>query len=63
MKKRISPIILISLLYLTSVQAQFNLYTNYEGIYDDNIFNTSYSDLLGASMPGRWLSGGIEITL
>ncbi len=41
MKKRISPIILISLLYLTSVQAQFNLYTNYEGIYDDNIFNTS----------------------
>ena len=29
----------------------------------DNIFNTSYSDLLGASMPGRWLSGGIEITL
>ena len=29
----------------------------------DNIFNKSYSDLLGASMPGRWLSGGIEITL
>jgi hypothetical protein len=41
MKKRISPVIFISLLYLTSVQAQFNLYTNYEGIYDDNIFNTS----------------------
>lgn len=29
----------------------------------DNLFNTSYSDLLGAQMPGRWLSGGIEIAL
>lgn len=29
----------------------------------DNIFNTIYSDLLGSKMPGRWLSGGIEITL
>jgi len=29
----------------------------------DNLFNKRYSDLLGASMPGRWLSGGIEITL
>lgn len=32
-------------------------------IQADNIFNKSYSDLLGAVMPGRWLSGGIEITL
>jgi iron complex outermembrane receptor protein len=29
----------------------------------DNLFNTTYSDLLGAQMPGRWLSGGIEIAL
>ncbi len=29
----------------------------------DNLLNTTYSDLLGARMPGRWLSGGIEITL
>ncbi len=29
----------------------------------DNIFDKKYSDLLGASMPGRWLSGGIEVTL
>lgn len=29
----------------------------------DNLFNISYSDLLGAQMPGRWLSGGIEIAL
>jgi iron complex outermembrane receptor protein len=29
----------------------------------DNIFNKTYSDLLGSRMPGRWLSGGIEIAL
>lgn len=32
-------------------------------IQSDNVFNTTYSDLLGSKMPGRWLSGGIEITL
>lgn len=32
-------------------------------IQADNIFNKGYSDLLGAVMPGRWLSGGIEIAL
>lgn len=32
-------------------------------IQADNIFNKEYSDLLGAVMPGRWLSGGIEIAL
>ena len=29
----------------------------------DNIFNTHYSDLLGAVMPGRWWMGGIKISL
>lgn len=29
----------------------------------DNLFNKKYSDLLGSAMPGRWLSGGIEIAL
>ena len=29
----------------------------------DNIFDKIYSDLLGAQMPGRWLSGGFEIAL
>ena len=32
-------------------------------IQADNIYNKRYSDLLGAVMPGRWLSGGIEIAL
>lgn len=26
----------------------------------DNIFNRTYSDLLGAPMPGRWLQGGLS---
>ncbi|HEU4470031.1 MAG TPA: TonB-dependent receptor [Flavisolibacter sp.] len=29
----------------------------------DNLFDKSYADLLGAQMPGRWLMGGIKISL
>lgn len=29
----------------------------------DNIGNSRYTDLLGAQMPGRWLMGGIKISL
>lgn len=29
----------------------------------DNIFNKNYADLLGSQMPGRWLMGGIKISL
>jgi vitamin B12 transporter len=29
----------------------------------DNIFDESYSDLLGSQMPGRWLSGGFQVNL
>lgn len=29
----------------------------------DNLFNRNYADLLGAQMPGRWLMGGIKISL
>jgi iron complex outermembrane receptor protein len=25
----------------------------------NNLFNLHYSDILGASMPGRWIQGGI----
>lgn len=28
-----------------------------------NILDTQYSDILGAVMPGRWLSGGIQVNL
>jgi vitamin B12 transporter len=29
----------------------------------DNVFDRQYSDLLGAQMPGRWIMGGIRISL
>jgi iron complex outermembrane receptor protein len=29
----------------------------------DNVFDRQYSDLLGATMPGRWIMGGIRISL
>jgi vitamin B12 transporter len=29
----------------------------------DNVFDRDYADLLGAQMPGRWLMGGIKISL
>lgn len=29
----------------------------------DNIFDRNYTDLLGSQMPGRWLMGGIKISL
>lgn len=29
----------------------------------DNLFDANYADLLGAQMPGRWLMGGIKISL
>lgn len=29
----------------------------------DNIFDVSYSDFLGAEMPGRWLMGGVKLRL
>lgn len=41
MKNKISLIIVISFISLGTIKAQFNIYTYYQGIYDDNIFNTS----------------------
>lgn len=29
----------------------------------DNVFDKAYSDLLGAPMPGRWLMGGLKLSL
>lgn len=41
MKKQFIAAVIISILFFTSAEAQFNLYTYYQGIYDDNIFNNS----------------------
>jgi iron complex outermembrane receptor protein len=29
----------------------------------DNLFDREYSDLLGTPMPGRWLMGGLKLSL
>ncbi len=29
----------------------------------ENLFNTEYSDILGAKLPGRWISGGVKVRL
>lgn len=41
MKKQIQYAIIVSIILFTSAQAQFNFYSYYQGIYDDNIFNNS----------------------
>ena len=50
MKKYFGLTFILSILIFNSVQAQFNLYTYYQGIYDDNIFNTSnkVSDIINS---------------
>ena len=32
-------------------------------VQTDNLFNENYTDVLGSQMPGRWLMGGIKISL
>ncbi|MBK7631510.1 MAG: hypothetical protein IPJ23_12560 [Ignavibacteriales bacterium] len=41
MKNLFGTATILAILFLQTAQAQFNLYTYYQGIYDDNIFNTS----------------------
>lgn len=53
-----SYFVLNSKLSYQSLQSKARVY-----LQADNLFNTTYSDLLGSQMPGRWISGGFEITL
>jgi len=50
MKKHFVLSLFLTILFFKSTLAQFNLYTYYQGIYDDNIFNTSdkVSDFINA---------------
>ncbi|HCY75198.1 MAG TPA: hypothetical protein DHV28_04705 [Ignavibacteriales bacterium] len=41
MKKQFQSAIILSIFIFTSAQAQFNFYSYYQGIYDDNIFNNT----------------------
>ena len=50
---------------VVNAKAEAFVYQNKISVYAeaDNVFNTKYSDLLGAVMPGRWWMGGIKISL
>jgi hypothetical protein len=41
MKKLFNTAVILAILFLGSAKAQFNFYTYYQGVYDDNIFNNS----------------------
>ncbi len=49
------------------INAKFQLFLHHQklGCYfqADNLFNKSYSDLLGSKMPERWLSVGMQLNL
>jgi len=51
--------------FLLNGKAELKLVKNKLGLFTqvDNIFDTRYSDLLGAQMPGRWLQAGAKFTL
>jgi len=49
--------------FLLNARIQFLVGTRGNAVYlqADNLSNRKYSDLLGAPMPGRWLSMGIRV--
>jgi iron complex outermembrane receptor protein len=51
--------------FVLNSKAEVMIVKNKLGIFTqvDNIFDKSYSDLLGAQMPGRWLMFGAKFTL
>lgn len=51
--------------FILNSKAAYRFHQNKASVFlqADNIFDRSYSDILGAVMPGRWISGGIEIAL
>lgn len=51
--------------FVMNAKIEAELWKNRLGVFAeaDNIFDKQYADLLGAQMPGRWLMGGIKISL
>ncbi len=51
--------------FVLNAKLEAMIFRNKASVYvqADNIFNNSYSDLLGALMPGRWIMGGIKISI
>jgi iron complex outermembrane receptor protein len=51
--------------FLLNAKAEFYIREKSISVFAqaDNLFNIKYADLLGASMPGLWIMGGIKISL
>lgn len=51
--------------FLLNGKASYSFVNNTFSVFvqGDNLFNTQYSDLLGAQMPGRWMQGGVSMRL
>lgn len=51
--------------FVLNAKAEVFPFKNKAGLFvqTDNIFDTQYSDLLGAQMPGRWLQFGLRFSL
>lgn len=51
--------------FVLNGELQAFVYKNKMSIFGqiDNIFDKRYSDLLGSPMPGRWLMGGLKVSL
>lgn len=48
--------------FLANARIEYRFFKQRLGVFAaaDNLFDTQYSDLLGAIMPGRWFTGGIK---
>jgi vitamin B12 transporter len=51
--------------FVMNLRAQAFVFKHKAGIYleANNLFDCSYSDLLGAPMPGRWIVAGLNFSL
>ena len=51
--------------FVMNAKVEADIWKNRLGIFAeaDNVFDKDFADLLGAQMPGRWLMGGIKISL
>jgi iron complex outermembrane receptor protein len=51
--------------FVANLKTEISIYKKLIGFFVqvDNLFDENYSDLLGAKMPGRWVMGGIKISL
>jgi iron complex outermembrane receptor protein len=50
--------------FLANLRIRYQLPKTQSGLFVQayNLFDRSFSDLLGAIMPGRWLSAGIQLS-